>query len=155
MSDTLERRQFLKLASLLTGGVAVLADVLPGQAFAAEGAGSGEGVAAPAGETALHWLEGVPASFGGATWGVPWPQGRVPKNAAFELRGAAGAAAGKGRVKALQSWPLAYWPDGTLKWSAHALPPDAGGGKPEAGYTLHPVIGAAASTAPAPGAMLA
>ena len=30
MSDTLERRQFLKLASLLTGGVAVLADVLPG-----------------------------------------------------------------------------------------------------------------------------
>ena len=101
MSDTLERRQFLKLASLLTGGVAVLADVLPGQAFAAEGADSGEGVAAPAGETALHWLDGPPASFGGATWGVPWPQGRVPKDAGFELRGAAGA--GTGRVKAVQS----------------------------------------------------
>ncbi|USX17678.1 DUF6250 domain-containing protein [Oxalobacteraceae bacterium OTU3REALA1] len=155
MSDTLERRQFLKLASLLTGGVAVLADVLPGQALAADSPGSGEGVGTPAAETALHWLEGAPASFTGATWGVPWPQGRVPKNAAFELRGAAGAGSGKGRVKAVQSWPLAYWPDGTLKWSAHALPPDAGGGKPEAGYTLHPLIGAEASNAAAPGAMLA
>ncbi|MEO5933728.1 MAG: DUF6250 domain-containing protein, partial [Duganella sp.] len=60
-------------------------------------------------------------------------------NAAFELRAATDA------VKAVQSWPLAYWPDGTLKWSAHALPPDVGGGKPEAGYTLHPLPDAGAS----------
>ena len=33
----------------------------------------------------------------------------------------------------LQSWPLAYWPDGSLKWSAHAIP----GAAPAAGsYTL-------------------
>lgn len=150
MSDSLERRQFLKLASLLTGGVAVLADVLPGQALAAEGAGAGAAVPEPDGETALHWLDGAPASFGGATWGVPWPQGRVPKDAAFELR-----TAGKGRVTAVQSWPLAYWPDGTLKWSAHALPPDARGGKPEPGYTLHPLIGAEASAVAASGVLLA
>lgn len=153
MSESLERRQFLKLASLLTGGVAVLADLAPGRAFAAAGAGSGQSATAPAAETPLHWLEGAPASFAGATWGIPWPQGRVPKNAAFELRGAAGA--GEGRVKAVQSWPLAYWPDGTLKWSAHALPPDPGGGKPEAGYTLHPLIGADTATAGAPGPGLA
>jgi hypothetical protein len=155
MSDTLERRQFLKLASLLTGGVAVLADALPRQALAAEGTGAGAAVQPAASETALHWLEGAPASFTGATWGVPWPQGRVPKNAAFELRRAAGAGAGKSQVTPVQSWPLAYWPDGTLKWSAHALPPDAGGVKPEAGYTLHPLMGAEAATAAAPGSMLA
>jgi hypothetical protein len=136
MSGSLERRQFLKLASLLTGGVAALADAPLRQASAAERAVSG---GATDGETALHWLEGAPASFSGATWGVPWPQGRVPRNAAFELRAVAGG------VKPVQSWPLAYWPDGTLKWSAHALPPDAGGGKPEAGYTLHPTTGADAS----------
>lgn len=155
MSESLERRQFLKLASLLTGGVAVLADLAPGQAFAAAGAGSGEPATAPSAETALRWLEGAPASFAGTTWGVPWPQGRVPKNAAFELRGAAGAEGGKAQVKAVQSWPLAYWPDGTLKWSAHALPPDAGGGKPEAGYTLHPLIGADTAAAGTPGPVLA
>ena len=150
MSDSLERRHFLKLASLLTGGVAVLADVLPGQVFAADSVAGAQDSATPDGQTALHWLDGAPASFGGATWGVPWPQGTIPKNAGFELRGA-----GEGRVKAVQSWPLAYWPDGTLKWSAHALPPDAAGGKPEAGYTLHPLIGAAGHVASTPGALLA
>ena len=25
----------------------------------------------------------------------------------------------------LQSWPLAFWPDGSLKWTAHAIPADA------------------------------
>src|SRR5690606_37158597 len=33
----------------------------------------------------------------------------------------------------VQSWPLAYWPDGSLKWSAHAL---AAQGAPAASYTL-------------------
>lgn len=147
MSGSLERRQFLKLASLLTGGAAALADAPLRQALAAERAAPGGG--ATDGETVLHWLEGAPASFSGATWGVPWPQGRVPRNAAFELRGASGG------VKAVQSWPLAYWPDGTLKWSAHALPPDAGGGKPEAGYTLQPSASADAPDAGAHGPLLA
>ena len=26
-------------------------------------------------------------------------------------------------LQPLQSWPLAYWPDGSLKWTAHALAP--------------------------------
>ena len=29
------------------------------------------------------------------------------------------------RLAPLQSWPLAFWPDGSLKWTAHALPPTA------------------------------
>lgn len=135
MGGSLERRGFLKLASLMTGGVAVLGELLPGAALAAP---DNAGAAAPAADgTALHWLEGPPASFRGATWGVPWPQGRVPKDAAFELR----AGSGGGPAKPVQSWPLAYWPDGTLKWSAHALAPDAGGAAPHAAYSLHKLIG--------------
>lgn len=131
MSASLERRQFFKLAALLTGGVAGLAD---SASAAAQQAAAGT-ASALAGETPLHWLEGTPTSFQGATWGVPWPQGRVPADSQFELRPSPAAGL-------IQSWPLAYWPDGTLKWSAHALPPDASGAPPASGYTLHPLLDA-------------
>lgn len=66
---------------------------------------------------ALHWLEGEsPAFLGGVAWGVPWPQGMVQKNQAFSL------VADDGNLP-LQSWPLAYWPDGSLKWTGHAAGP--------------------------------
>jgi len=26
----------------------------------------------------------------------------------------------------MQSWPLAFWSDGSLKWTAHAIGPNAG-----------------------------
>ncbi len=69
----------------------------------------------------LEWLDHLaPVSFEGATWGVPWAQGTVSRGDRFELRGA-------GSTLAVQSWPLAYWPDGSLKWTAHAVPPDAPG----------------------------
>ncbi|WP_202412840.1 exo-rhamnogalacturonan lyase family protein [Duganella lactea] len=136
MSASLERRQFFKFAALLTGGAAGLSDT--GAAVAATTRDSAASSAAP-GETGLHWLEGVPASFQGVTWGVPWPQGRVPGDARFEL-GPDG--------RAVQSWPLAYWPDGSLKWSAHALAPDAGGVAPANGYTLHPLLDATGRAVP-------
>jgi hypothetical protein len=174
MSASFERRQFFKLAALLAGGAtAASADaggvrVKGGLQKAAAGQ-----AALQQGETPLHWLDGVPASFQGATWGVPWPQGRVPADATFELR-AAGGLAGQGATsgqanlhvaggRVVQSWPLAYWPDGTLKWSAHALAPDASGAVPSSGYALQPLLDAAgravpaasmAPTAPAGGAAL-
>src|SRR5665811_2367333 len=46
---------------------------------------------------------------GSVTWGVPWPRGQVSTDASFRL----------GEVP-VQSWPLATWPDGSLKWSGHA-----------------------------------
>jgi hypothetical protein len=52
----------------------------------------------------------------GATWGMPWPKGKVSAKSRFALR------SGASNDIALQSWPLAYWPDGSLKWTAHALP---------------------------------
>jgi hypothetical protein len=166
MSASLGRRQFLKLAALLTGGVATVS----ADAGEPETPATHVAPGTPRGETRLHWLDGTPASFQGATWGVPWAQGRVPADASFELRRAPGLeqrrADSQGGVAqagavVLQSWPLAYWPDGTLKWSAHALPPDADGRAPADGYTLHPRLDAAgrasidAAPAPPPHALLA
>ncbi|CAN7467036.1 Tat pathway signal sequence domain protein [Massilia sp. LjRoot122] len=73
--------------------------------------------AAPASPTVadLSWLEGTPALMTGTTFGVPWPRGALRKDQAFALLGAGGELA-------CQSWPIAYWPDGSLKWTAHALP---------------------------------
>jgi hypothetical protein len=143
MSASFERRQFFRLAALLTGGVAGLAS--GGPAVARDKAVA---TVHPDGDTVLNWLEGVPVSFQGATWGVPWPQGRVPADASFELRPVNAVTAVTAGARAVQSWPLAYWPDGTLKWSAHALPPDADGVPPASACTLHPLLDATGHAIP-------
>jgi hypothetical protein len=84
--------------------------------------------AAPVSSTALRWLDGqAPARFEGCTLGVPWPRGTLRLPASKRLDFTLGADA-----PAMQSWPLAYWPDGSLKWTAHAI---AGGATSE-GWTL-------------------
>jgi hypothetical protein len=83
----------------------------------------------------LTWLEGKPTTAAVTTWGPPWPKGAVPANQSFALKSADGADV------PLQSWPTAYWPDGSLKWSAHAIAVDA----PAESYTLGP----GTATAPA------
>lgn len=45
----------------------------------------------------------------GSSWGVPFEKGAVRPDAVFELfSGGAGVP--------VSTWPLAYWPDGSLKW---------------------------------------
>ena len=85
-------------------------------------------VAAEAPQVRLTWLEGKPTTAAVTTWGTPWPKGAVPANQSFALQSADGSAV------PLQSWPTAYWPDGSLKWSAHAIAVDA----PAESYTLGP-----------------
>ncbi|RKN27813.1 hypothetical protein [Streptomyces radicis] len=68
----------------------------------------------------LHWLDGVPSTTTGARWGVSWPRGRVAADTEFALTDP------RGRGVPVQSWPLAYWPDGSLKWSGHCVGADAG-----------------------------
>ena len=64
----------------------------------------------------VRWLDGgVPAVQSGATWGMPWARGSHSKDTSFTLHRADGSAI------PVQSWPLAYWPDGSLKWTAHAV----------------------------------
>ncbi|TDQ37405.1 hypothetical protein [Aureibacillus halotolerans] len=62
----------------------------------------------------LKWLQSSSKVTTGVTWGVPWKEGVVPKGTSFSLEGAAGD------EQHVQTWPLAYWPDGSIKWSAHA-----------------------------------
>ncbi len=81
-------------------------------------------VARPVEPVNLNWLDGrPPVVASGVSWGVPWPQGVVPKGEAFALVTA------DGKALPLQTWPLAYWPDGSLKWSGFATVagPDAAG----------------------------
>ena len=69
----------------------------------------------------LHWLEApVPGSAQAVSWGVPWPQGAAAPTQTFSLTD------DQGRTLPLQTWPLAYWPDGSLKWSGFAAVAPAG-----------------------------
>jgi len=65
------------------------------------------------------WLDGAPPqSHEGVSWGQPWPRGT---RLARDYRRAGG-----GGGQAIQTWPLAWWPDGSIKWTGHAAPTDAG-----------------------------
>jgi len=65
-----------------------------------------------------RWLDGVPTRHEGVSWGQAWPRGtRIARD--YRL-------VGDGAAQTLQSWPLAYWPDGSIKWTGHAAPADTG-----------------------------
>lgn len=69
-------------------------------------------------EVELKWLDTVTSSEPvGVSWGVPWGKGLVKKNQSFTLT------TPDGKSAPLQSWPLAYWPDGSVKWSGFASVP--------------------------------
>jgi len=63
----------------------------------------------------LHWLEGPPGVQTGTSFGVPWPRGAVTTDTPFAATSAGGDAV------PVDTWPLAYWPDGSLKWTGHAI----------------------------------
>ena len=81
--------------------------------------------AQPVAPVRLDWLGGQPpASPQSVSWGVPWPKGKVQKSDSFVLKAA------DGTVIPEQTWPLAYWPDGSLMWSGHAIAATAAMGGP-------------------------
>lgn len=64
----------------------------------------------------VHWLGKTPTHNIGTTFGLPWAKGKFPANSTrFAL-------SGDGEPITLQSWTTAYWPDGSIKWTAHAIP---------------------------------
>jgi hypothetical protein len=70
----------------------------------------------------LDWLEdGGLGAAPGSTVGVPWPKGVYQEHQKFAVTDA------DGKSVPVQSWPIAYWPDGSLKWTAHAV--SSGSGK--------------------------
>jgi hypothetical protein len=104
-------------------------DVLAGAALAAASMTLGRALAqsptstpspagaaqSPAGDSTIaRWIEGTPPqTLGGVTWTVPWPCGQIHSTADLTVLA-------DGQPIAADTWPLAYWPDGSVKWSAHA-----------------------------------
>ncbi|MEC3911861.1 Tat pathway signal sequence domain protein [Sphingobium sp. CR2-8] len=102
----LTRRDGLKTA--LLAGASIL---LPGSARAAS---SGK-AAMP--DTLIRWIDdAAPALSLGQTFGVPWPRGALRATSPLSVQGV------DGHILPSQHWPLATWPDGSIKWTAHALP---------------------------------
>ena len=110
MVNRISRRRFIGASALAS---AALSNSALGAADVA--GGSGASARKQAAGTWCRWLDGhAPAVATGTTWGMPWARGKHRANTQFTLRDA------QGRMLPLQSWPIAYWPDGSLKWTAHA-----------------------------------
>lgn len=64
----------------------------------------------------IHWLDGKPKYNSGTTFGLPWPQGKhQPNGTHFSVSDGSNDAE-------LLSWVTGYWPDGSIKWTGHAIP---------------------------------
>ncbi|ORT55729.1 Tat pathway signal sequence domain protein [Streptomyces sp. CB03238] len=105
--------------------------------------GQGTAQAAPATAAAadapvtVTWLEsGGLGAAPGSTLGVPWPKGAHPSGQTFTLT------TDNGKGVPVQTWATAYWPDGSLKWTAHAVGPEAAGSEK---FTLTPGTPAASA----------
>ena len=71
--------------------------------------------AQPATGAPVGWLDSAPpAAETGVTFGVPWPRGTVRNGQALTLTDASGQAL------PAQTWNLAYWPDGSIKFTGIA-----------------------------------
>lgn len=104
------RRRFLKNSALIMGSYPLL------------GYATGNTLldtSAPPEAARLNWLiKPASTAFAGTTCGVCWPKGKVANQSAFQATDA------QNHSLTVQSWPLAYWPDGSLKWTAHAFAAD-------------------------------
>jgi hypothetical protein len=67
----------------------------------------------------VQWLDPAPPAIAsGVSFGVPWAKGAMPKDRTFALTTADGTAL------PVQSWPMAYWADGSVKWTGFATAVD-------------------------------
>ena len=116
----------------MTSGAATRRGVLAASLALSAAAASGTGRAKPrpsAAPVEVSWLGAAPLTVAaGAVWGMPWPRGTLDRKTSLR------AASDTGAAVALQTWPLAYWPDGSVKWTGHAI---AGPG-PERGFRVEP-----------------
>lgn len=144
MSDY-TRRRFFKTGAAALPLAGIAAAALPGQAQPMPSASTAKSdtdstVKGAVDLLALRWLDGqAPALAMGQTLGLPWPRGQQPRAQQFH------ALDDRGQPLPLQSWPLAFWPDGSLKWTAHALPAGAAAG---AQPRIKPGVAASAAAGP-------
>ncbi|MCF7761146.1 MAG: Tat pathway signal sequence domain protein [Cephaloticoccus sp.] len=108
------RREFVAKTALAAAAAQLVSSLR-----ASEPAAPTPSAPTPPGTAPVRWLDGnAPPAQVGTTWGTAWPRGRHARDTTFALNTVAGDAV------PVQSWPLATWPDGTLKWTAHAIPAD-------------------------------
>jgi YetA-like protein len=116
------RREFLRDATILGAGITtskIVKNKLVPDAPPKSKVAPPRAAAAP-GTVELSLLGGTPPSSPtGISWGVPWPQGAIKRGATFSVNA-------HGADLPLQTWPLAYWPDGSMKWSGFATVVPAG-----------------------------
>ncbi len=62
----------------------------------------------------LQWIGGTPQLDKAVSFGVPFDKGEVFPENSLQL------SASDGRNISIDTWPLAYWPDGSVKWSGVA-----------------------------------
>ena len=62
----------------------------------------------------LQWIGDTPQQDKTVSFGVPFDKGKVFPENQFQL------IADNGQSVAVDAWPLAYWPDGSIKWSGIA-----------------------------------
>ncbi|MBR1788811.1 MAG: hypothetical protein IJ762_06450 [Bacteroidaceae bacterium] len=67
----------------------------------------------------LRWVGAAPEGAAGVTLGVPFPKGEMKE-------GEEGCIVADGQALPTDFWPLAYWPDGSVKWGAAAARVPAG-----------------------------
>ena len=87
----------------------------------------------------LRWLDdAAPGELpSGVTWGAPLPRGSVGSASELRLRR-------DGQIVPGQFWPLATWPDGSVKWTGVALGATSGAGSREVDSGYEIVVDAAA-----------
>jgi len=113
MKNPLTRRHFIKTSTLAAGAGITFGNWLQ-SVNANEMDTTSPTTTSEPGEVSVQLLDGKPLTLdSGVSFGVPWKQGSVPRTSTFQL-------SSDGKQLPLQSWPLAYWPDGSLKWSGFA-----------------------------------
>jgi hypothetical protein len=120
LSET-TRREFLKDAAL-AGASITTSSLAEGNllAIAPQSRGQASSSAAAPPVITLSWLgENPPLVPAGISWGVPWLKGAVGRGSTFSLRA-------QDKDLPVQTWPLAYWPNGSIKWSGFATVVPAG-----------------------------
>lgn len=94
-------------------------------------------------DTLIRWIDGgaPPEISGGTTWGMPFARGTLAGPGSLAVQDA------EGKPVTNQAWPLATWPDGSLKWAGIAL---GAADAPSGSYRVTFDGGAAASGASQP-----
>lgn len=115
MMKPVTRRNFLKSTTLAGATLPLIGSLAPA---ARRSASSSTPLAD--GPPRVRWLGGgTPAAHAGSAWGVAWPRAAHRPDSTFSLRTA------DGKAVPVQTWATAFWPDGSLKWTGHAIAPDA------------------------------